>query len=201
MTTSLFDFGRTAAERAGGARGGLAGQASPAVNFMEQFNIPTDLSEWLGRKRLAGAVTEVTHSVNEQLLQPVFSLNNRRLFHPWALLSLVTYSYAVGIYGSEEIAHRLMHDETFHVLFSHECWDAGLIRRFRDLNRDLIQQCLEKVCLLAWAEKFGSTAPPPAAAAEEARPLRAHPLFKIQMICDVRTRVHCAEQADLLAAA
>ena len=172
-------------------------QSLPQADFTEQFNIPVDLADWLGKKTLAIAVTEVTHAVNERQLQPVFSFNERRLFQPWTLLSLVTYSYAVGIYGSDQIAHRLMHDETFHALFSHECWDADLIRRFRNQNRNLIQQCLEKVCLLAWARKFGRVQAQPGATA----PVRIHSLFKIQMICDVRTRIHCAEQADLLAAA
>ena len=81
--------------------------AAPLVDFTEQFNIPVNLADWMGQKTLATAVTEVTHAVNERQLQPVFSLNDRRLLHPWAMLTLITYSYAVGLYGSGEIAHRI----------------------------------------------------------------------------------------------
>lgn len=197
MTSSFLNIGPAVPGIAPRSAPGQPAPARPEVDFSEQFDIPADLAGWLGAKTLAKVVMEVTHAVEEQRLQPVFSFSERRLLQPWTMLTLVTYSYATGLHGSEQIAHRLMHDESFHSMFSDGCWDANQIRRFRDRNRDLIQQCLEKVCLLAWTRKFGRDPLPLGATA----PARIHPLFKIQMICDVRMRLHCAEQADLLAAA
>lgn len=60
------------------------------------------------------------------------------------MLGALSYCYAKGVYTSEDIESRMMHDATLREAVHGEVPDALAIRRFRRLNRSAIQQTLEK---------------------------------------------------------
>ena len=64
---------------------------------------------------------------------------------PKDMLGAVTYSYAKGVYRSEDIARKMDSDPEFRAAVGDNMPDAGLIRRFRRLNRDAIRETLAKV--------------------------------------------------------
>ncbi|HKX61341.1 MAG TPA: transposase, partial [Verrucomicrobiae bacterium] len=64
---------------------------------------------------------------------------------PKDMLGAVTYSYAKGVYRSEDIARKMDSDPEFRAAVGENMPDAGLIRRFRRLNRDAILETLAKV--------------------------------------------------------
>ena len=61
------------------------------------------------------------------------------------MLGVVTYSYAKGVYRSEDIARKMDSDPEFRAAAGEGMPDAKLIRRFRRLNRGVILETLAKV--------------------------------------------------------
>ena len=94
-------------------------------------------------------------------------VNSRQTSHvsPQWMLGLLTYCYAKGIYGSSDIERELRersHDEAIP--------DAKTIRRFRRLNRGVLQMTLERALRLirrARRQKFLPVPAPEIAASEE----------------------------------
>lgn len=60
------------------------------------------------------------------------------------LLGAVAYCYAKGVYSSTEIEDRMLRDAQLRAATQDEIPNAQAIRRFRRLNREAIQQTLEK---------------------------------------------------------
>ena len=60
------------------------------------------------------------------------------------MLGAVTYSYAKGVYRSEDIARKMDSDPEFRAAVGEAMPDATVIRRFRRLNRNAIRDTLAK---------------------------------------------------------
>jgi hypothetical protein len=99
------------------------------------------------------------------------------------LLGAVAYSYAKGVYRSEDIARKMGNDPKYSEAAGDHLPDANAIRRFRRLNRDSIMETLSKVFRRqrkkATAETLGQTlpgaepsVPPPAPAPSAASSVR-----------------------------
>jgi hypothetical protein len=95
-------------------------------------------------------VFEVASAVDASLLKPAgFACP----FRPSALLALIVYCYAAGIYASREIESRLhRHDGITRLLCGPELLDRQVIRRFRRDNAAMIVWCLSRTL----APAFGS---------------------------------------------
>ncbi len=74
------------------------------------------------------------------------------------MLGAVSYCYAKGVYTSEEIERKMMHDETLRESVHGEVPNAQAIRRFRRLNRGAIQETLEKAFSFLCRKKKASSA-------------------------------------------
>ncbi len=73
------------------------------------------------------------------------------------MLGAVSYCYAKGVYASEDIERRMMHDAQLREAVHGEVPDALAIRRFRRLNRSAIQQTLEKAFSFLGRKKKAAT--------------------------------------------
>src|ERR1043166_2486044 len=62
---------------------------------------------------------------------------------PRVLLGLLTYCYATGIFGSQEIEALVRRDPLLNLLCGRDLPDGQVIRHFRRCNRALLQRCLE----------------------------------------------------------
>jgi hypothetical protein len=68
---------------------------------------------------------------------------------PESMLGVVSYCYAKGIYGSDDIGRKLNQDTAFRISCGNDVPRPEDIRRFRKLNREAIQKTLEKVLQFA----------------------------------------------------
>lgn len=71
---------------------------------------------------------------------------------PESMLGVVSYCYAKGVYGSNDIGRKLNQDTAFRVSCQNEVPRPEDIRRFRRLNREAIQKTLEKALRFASAK-------------------------------------------------
>jgi hypothetical protein len=62
-----------------------------------------------------------------------------------SMLGVVSYCYAKGVYGSQDIGRKLNQDPAFRASCQNNVPRPEDIRRFRRLNREAIQKTLEKV--------------------------------------------------------
>jgi hypothetical protein len=72
------------------------------------------------------------------------------------LLALLTYCYASGVYGSEDIEWDCQNDPTARSLCGNASPNQETIRRFRRANRPLIEACLACV----YGRACGAILPP-----------------------------------------
>jgi hypothetical protein len=89
-------------------------------------------------------VLEAVRRIDGHVLRPVASVHAGIAFRTRMLLAMVTYCYAAGIYGSQDIEVVMREDATFRFLCGNEFPGWKAIRRFRSYNRDAIQRCLEE---------------------------------------------------------
>lgn len=108
--------------------------------------IPVDLSAWLDKKSLINLVLDAVLTVHEATLRPVAAPSTGIAFRPKTMLALLTYCYAVGIYGSEDIEAVMYQDAIFRYFCGHEIPDWKSLKRFRRHNHEAVQKCLEAVC-------------------------------------------------------
>jgi hypothetical protein len=131
----------------------------------------------------AALAFDVARGFPERELQRVFSADTGRFHSAHAILAITTYHYAMGFFGSEEIARRL----ESHAPANWPCAErpnGHSIRRFRNRNRLCVQQALER-CLLGLCEKK--------LGADSANA----PHFLRLVKAEARMRIHQAELADL----
>jgi Transposase domain (DUF772) len=103
------------------------------------------LDAWTEKKPLARVVLEAVRRVDGKVLNPVAAPQAGIAFRTRMLLAVVTYCYAAGIYGSEDIEALMREDGTFRFLCENEFPGWRVIQRFRRHNRAAIQRCLEEV--------------------------------------------------------
>ena len=91
---------------------------------------------------LTEAVQATVVKLNTSLLRPVARRFRNLAFQPRFMLALLTYCYARQIYNSADVASILARDAALCQVCQNEFPDAGLIRQFRDDNRQAIRVCL-----------------------------------------------------------
>lgn len=70
---------------------------------------------------------------------------------PKEMLGAVAYAYAKGVYRSEDIERKMVHDPAVRQALGNEIPDAQTIRKFRRQNRGAILATLEK--FFGWARR------------------------------------------------
>jgi len=120
----------------------------------EPAPLPLDLSTWLDRRALAHLAVRIALTVEEDQLVPVASPETDGRVPPRSLVAVLVYFYAVGIFSSQAIEEQMDQDEGFPLPGGNELPDGQALRRFRRLNRSVIQACLEEV--LGWASQWAS---------------------------------------------
>jgi Transposase domain (DUF772) len=90
---------------------------------------------------VARTAAEVARPGGEPLVQP----KNGGGVPPEKMLGVVSYCYSKGIYSSEDIERKLLQDPLVRESCLGDVPRSEAIRRFRRLNRQVIQSTLEKV--------------------------------------------------------
>lgn len=119
------------------------------------LGIPEDLREWVGARELVAIVFEAVHAAEEAGDDPLTG----RQFHSGQtriLLTLLTFSYAIGMYISEEVEAQSVADPELAYL-SGRCGASSVrLRQFRRHYRCFLQRSLGRLFERVLASRGGS---------------------------------------------
>ena len=120
-----------------------------------ELALPWDLSEWHDPGLLLEWVLADVEALNWANPELVAYLAAHPSYQPKMLLCLLAYSFATGVYESEEIVRNFYADEGLRRHFGKDAPDAKTIARFRRDNRGLVKWCLVHLFRRALRAKFG----------------------------------------------
>ena len=105
-----------------------------------------------GGHKLLHLVLDAIQTVDPAVLRDI----ERRVkpHRPQMLLTLLTWCYATGFYGSQDIVFATGHEGTIRYICSRMAPGWQLLRRFRREHRSLLAQTLAWVLKQAWALKL-----------------------------------------------
>jgi hypothetical protein len=129
---------------------------------------------------------EAVQTVGARLPRP---LESEEGCNPQMLLPLLTYCYAAGIYGSEDIEYDCRNDAATRYLCADALPDQETIRNFRRANRLRIEDCL--ACVYRNASEMK-----PAQMNRDPSPVREFKERTIDLAGFVRRRLELAIMID-----
>ncbi len=115
----------------------------------EQLDLPTDLRQCLGESTLVRLVVCTLRDVDHDPEEPSRNRPSPPGL-PRTCLSLLTYSYAIGLYGSDAIANQIPDDPNLLDLVGKITPSADDLRRFRRAHRALLKRSLSCLLQLTW---------------------------------------------------
>jgi hypothetical protein len=72
-------------------------------------------------------------------------------YHPRAMLAMLTYCYAIGVYGSQDVEELMYSDADFRALCGMNYPDWKQLKRFRRRNLDRLLRTLRATFHGAWS--------------------------------------------------
>lgn len=126
----------------------------PAPRTTDRIGWPWDLREWVAPDRLLSWVKEEVGALDWQNPKLVAYLRAHREYRPQVMLNLLTYGYATGTYGSEDIAEQCYADKPFQQICEKYPPAPTAVMAFRRENRGLLRWCLSRVLRRALTEKY-----------------------------------------------
>ena len=113
--------------------------------------LPDDLSLYIGKKTLVLWILDILDDLN---LRRPGAANEINFSRPAVMITLLTYCYATGLYGSEEVQLASQHDSMIRYLCARSYPDPSEIRTFRRYNRERIAEGLAGVLRRVWEIRF-----------------------------------------------
>lgn len=124
--------------------------------LVRDWSWPAKLGTWLGHRTLADLVLEAVRRMDGEDLNPPVTNPVVSPFHSKALLAILTYCYANGVFGSEEAEWMMREDAAFKALCGNQLPDWRQLRRFRRHNHPALHQTLAETFQRAWSLHFGA---------------------------------------------
>lgn len=122
--------------------------------WRDEIRVPDDLRIWVKEEDLLKFVASaIWRSEAGRVHLPTSDIGSPDLH---MVQTLVTYCYAIGLCGSQDIETAIYRNETLQQLCDDYVPDVHAIRHFRRHNRELIQRWLQTVFQLAWKHRFGN---------------------------------------------
>jgi hypothetical protein len=117
-------------------------------------SLPDDLSLYIGKKTLVKLVLEAVEGIDAggSGRGPVTA--EKVVIQPAMMITLLTYCYATGVYGSMDIELNIHRDQMTRYLCAKTYPDVDVLRSFRRDWRLSIQQCLATVLSRVWELRF-----------------------------------------------
>ena len=115
-----------------------------------QSRLPGGLDAALDSKALAGLVLEAVRLVDDGELNPPVSTAATPAFRPRAMLAMLTYCYAIGVYGSHDVEGMMYEDAEFRALCGMEYPDWRRLKRFRRNNHAVLRRTIEETFRGVW---------------------------------------------------
>jgi hypothetical protein len=107
------------------------------------------------RRTLADLVLEAVRHVGADELIPPVTTEPSPAFQPRAMLAMLTYCYANGVYGSWDVEQMMYEDTAFRALCGRDYPDSRRFRRFRRNNHTVLRRTLEETLRGAWSLNLG----------------------------------------------
>lgn len=121
--------------------------------------LPDDLREWMSEDRLVRLVFEAVAEFDPQQMPRRDFVHAGRTFPVTVMLTLLTYCYASGRFGSQEIEEMLTSDPMLRYLCAGDEPSSTAIRRFRRVYRGPLSVNLLRVFLVAIRARGQETLP------------------------------------------
>jgi hypothetical protein len=112
--------------------------------------LPEDLRERTGEAGLVRFVLEAVQTVNVPRTGPAACDGAGNPLRPQVMLSVLTYAYGIGLYGSHQIALATLREGGLSYLCAGAQPDAQALRRFRRRHREHVKHCLQRVLELVY---------------------------------------------------
>jgi len=126
--------------------------------------LPNDLSLYIGKKTLVKLILDAAPQIRAGAAECEGPAEGA-VFQPAMMLTLLTYCYATGVYGSGDIELNIRRDAMTRYLCAKAYPDMDMIRSFRRDNRLKIKQCLAGVLRRVWELRF---------CGDDAEPIEGH---------------------------
>jgi transposase-like protein DUF772 len=120
-----------------------------------RLTLPLDLGAWIDKAILREWIEEEIGTLNWSNPELVAYLAANPAYKPRRMLGMLTYAYATGLFGSEEIVRNCYEDEHLRSFCQQESPTAISIKRFRRENRGLLKWCLQQLFKRAFRNRFG----------------------------------------------
>ena len=117
-------------------------------------SLPDDLSLYIGKKTLVKVVLEALEGTDEHGSWPDAATAEKIVIQPAMMITLLTYCYATGVYGSMDIELNIRRDQMTRYLCAKSYPDVDVLRSFRRDWRLKIKQCLTTVLSRVWELRF-----------------------------------------------
>ena len=121
-------------------------------------NLPPDLRTVVDERTLLRIILE---SIPEG--DSARTAGSEGSFRPTMMLTLVSYAYAIGVYGSADLESALLRDPTLRYICARQFPGWQDIRRFRRGNRARIELTLSAVLMRVFLEHLFPSSPEAAA--------------------------------------
>lgn len=116
--------------------------------------LPDDLSLYIGKKTLVKLILEAVEGIDVGESRPGTVTSEKVAVQPAMMLTLLTYCYATGVYGSMDIELNIRRDQMTRYLCAKTYPDIDVLRSFRRDCRLKIKQCLAIVLRRVWELRF-----------------------------------------------
>ncbi len=120
----------------------------------DELAIPLDLSAWVSPALLRDWIMSDVATLNWTNPDLLELLRKHPGFEPKALLNTLTFGYAMGIFGAEEIARHCSEDPEFRGVRPKLPPIAAELKQFRKENRAMFKWCLANIITRALKSQF-----------------------------------------------
>ncbi|HEY0550637.1 MAG TPA: hypothetical protein VGF13_13615 [Verrucomicrobiae bacterium] len=120
-------------------------EKTPMTTEKEELSIPLDLGQWASASQLRDWIMSDVATLNWTNPELLELLRKHPGFEPKALLNTMTFAYATGIFGAEEIARHCSENLEFRGVRPKLPPIAAELKQFRKDNRAMFKWCLANV--------------------------------------------------------
>jgi transposase len=116
---------------------------------LTSFLLPPSIDEWLPERHLARFVVEVIEGLDLTAMRKSYRGTGSASYHPAALLGLLVYGYATGVFSSRKLERATYDSVAFRFIAANDHPDHDTIATFRRRFLKDIEALFVKVLLLA----------------------------------------------------
>lgn len=113
------------------------------------YLLPPSVQDWLPQRHLARFVVEVVHQLDLARLESAYAGRGSAAHHPSALLGLLIYGYATGVYSSRAIERATYDSVAFRFVAANTHPDHDTINSFRKQFWNEIESAFGQVLRIA----------------------------------------------------